>query len=229
MAKTVTESKPAVLTTKIIPIIGAIFCALMVINYFANNLQIASVPQLSTVSAQIQNWVIVIANFALVVAFISLTQRQALNVKNKKRDWLFGVCTMAIMWSMVIGRIALPTTLDYNPSTWFANNIKGIGQAAMFALHGFFVVSAAMRALKVKSLILLPSAIGLILILLYLSPFGDVLWPGFTVIGQWLNDWPLQAGSRAITLGAATGAVTLGYRVVVGAERRAYGIVKRSK
>jgi hypothetical protein len=51
------------------------------------------------------------------------------------------------------------------------------------------------------------------------APFFTATWPGFKTIGDWIFAVPNMATNRAVTIGAALGAIALAVRTLMGIER----------
>lgn len=180
-------------------------------------------PGITTiVSAVSTNWLPTIEYCSYILGFFLMADRSVRNLKQKRKEWYLGILTLAV---------AIIASLGYMFGGGASNavyhfidiNIKGTGQSAVFALHGFFILSSSLRALKMKSIELTSAIVLVILTLLYQVPVGELIWPGIAGVGQWLQDYILAGGSRAITVTAAVGSVIMAIRVLVGLDWDVYG------
>jgi hypothetical protein len=79
--------------------------------------------------------------------------------------------------------------------------------ASIFSLLAFFIASAAYRAFKARSLESTILLVAGLLVVLGQAPVADLLWPGFSIIRDWILAFPNTAGQRGILIGAALGIV----------------------
>ena len=99
-------------------------------------------------------------------------------------------------------------------------------QATLFALLAFFIASAAFRAFRIRTIEAGLLAIAAALVMIGRVPLGDAIWPGphgVSDIQEWIMNIPTVAARRAIFIGAALGAISLGLRVILGLERAHLG------
>lgn len=95
---------------------------------------------------------------------------------------------------------------------FFSGLFNSLG-AAMFSLLGFYIVSAAYRAFRIKSLESgLMMAAALVVMLGQIS-FGQAIWSGFPELRLWLLQVPNTAASRAIGFGAAMAGLLIAIRM----------------
>ena len=100
---------------------------------------------------------------------------------------------------------------------WIFEYIQVPIQASLSGLLVFFVLTAAFRLLRARSI---ESALMLIAALLVLV--GQVaigLIPVLPEIRDWFLDVPAMAGLRGILLGVALGTLLTGIRLLLGVER----------
>jgi hypothetical protein len=90
--------------------------------------------------------------------------------------------------------------------------------SSMFSLLGFYVVTAAFRAFRVRSTESLLMTLSALLVMLGQISFGLLLWPYFAEIRMWLLQTPNTAAFRAITIGAEVAALVLAFRMWLSLE-----------
>ena len=92
--------------------------------------------------------------------------------------------------------------------------------AALFSLLAFFLTTALFRSLRMKSreaavLLVIAAVVVIGQAPFIATPPLDVL----VTIKDWILDYPVLAGIRAIILGVAFGAIGLSIRILLGFDR----------
>jgi hypothetical protein len=101
--------------------------------------------------------------------------------------------------------------------------------ATMFALLAFFVASASYRAFRarnVEATMLLGAAFVLMLGRVPIGEWISAWLPEGYRLGNaadWIMDFPMTAGQKAIMIGIALGVVSSALRVILGLERAYMG------
>ena len=203
---------------QVVIVLGAVCCGVLLLNYYVK------VPGVTQVASNIESWVVVISWFGLLLGMVTMLERNAKAVVQQKGEWYFRAVTIGVIVVMIGGNIIEGTSSEI--FVFFTRYAKGIGQAAMFALHGFFVIAASIRTLKMRTPALIASIGAMSLLLFYNAPMFQVYLPWLMPVGKWLNDVGLTAGARALTMTGAVGAILLGYRLLLGSERQAYGFAR---
>ena len=167
----------------------------------------------------------VIVATAGVIGLIVLLRHHGVNVSRRGKYWKYSIITIiGVIAYLIVGIYGVATTERYlmvasEPVTWVYNEIYAHMDATIFSLLAFFIASAAYRAFRLRSLeasiLLLVGA----LMLLGRAPVGGAMWEGFPNIATWLLNVPNAAGTRAITIGIAIGAILLAVRQLMGVER----------
>lgn len=196
----------------------------------------------------------VLTYLLLCLGIYSLTRIHMGRVVKQQKDWAFSVVLLVAMVAMVsVGYVDYiqkefndPDKLLTRAENWgFFNRaydllFDGLIQqmdAAMFSMIAFFILSAAYRAFRVRSVeatVMMASAI-----LLMISLMGAVDYQWSEIIKGWTNDNPshmlnnlnlaevsgwvknyLQIPSiRALEFGVGLGALAMGLRIWLGLER----------
>jgi hypothetical protein len=221
MSRSEEELMPWYKRPGIILAIGSICSAVMILDYYVK------VPGITDVSAELKNWVMVIGYFALLLGGALMTERVVRNAVKRRKEWYLGILTFVSLWTValtnLIGGANNPIYL------FFVEHFSTGGRNAMFALHGFFLVSAALRTFKMRTAMMVAAMLTMFVTILQQAPIGDAIWPGFETVGNWINKVVLTGGSRAIIMCGAIGAMLLGMRIILMYERRTFGFALRAE
>ncbi len=200
----------SILSRREIPVaIGAAACTIVVASYFTDN------AALGMASDGLQLWGIVIAGFAALLGLASYAIYNGRQIV-EKRSVYSGIALTAALGTIVLGLALGPASPEYG---WLSGNILTPLSMSVGAFIGFFIVSAAFRTFRARSLeagIVLASAV---VIMLKNMPVGEYLFPGVLGLGNWLNDVASLGGNRGFTIAFAVGAIIAGVRQVLGYER----------
>ena len=200
----------SIISRRGIPIaIGAAACTIVVASYFTDD------ASLGAASDGLQLWGIIIAGFAALLGLASYAIHNGRQIARKKSVY------SALALASALGTIALgltlgPASAEYG---WLSANVLTPLSMSVGAFIGFFIVSAAFRTFRARSLeagIVLASAV---VIMLKNMPVGEYLFPGVLSLGNWLNDVASLGGNRGFTIAFAVGAIIAGVRQVLGYER----------
>jgi len=180
-----------------------------------------SSPLLDGLGSYFIDMAIIIAAFALFLGMFNVIRVHARKLRERQTGWLYSLVLVASM--LIVLAVGLPAQRGQPAGTsqpmvqWIFEYIQAPIQASLSALLVFFVVTAAFRLLRVRSI---ESAVMLIVVLLVLV--GQVT-VGFVPILPDIKDWilnvPTMAGVRGILLGVALGALLTGIRLLLGIER----------
>lgn len=189
-----------------------------------------------------------VTTFLLGLGIYSLVHIHGKRFLKQNKDWGFSLILLICMLLMVIFGYVNYYQTKLSPdaprltaySNWgffnYGNDLLFDGllqqmDAAMFSIISFYILSAAYRAFRVRSVeatILLASAI---IVILSLMPFIDNLWAqgvhglhlsdNFTLssMSQWLRDTFQNSGLRALDFGIGLGALAMGLRLWLSLER----------
>jgi hypothetical protein len=195
----------------------------------------------------------ILSGFLLGLGIYSLLHVHVKRIVKTSQNWFFSVVllvsmfTMTIVgyWDWITRRGEAGASLD-DPANWTTVNrmkdlmFDGMLQAmdaAMFSVIAFYILSAAYRAFRVRSVeatILLATAL---IVILSLMGAVEYLWNGMvdnitggdassvmnnlklTEISKWLRDTVQQAAIRGIDFGVGIGALAMGLRLWLSLER----------
>lgn len=166
--------------------------------------------------AGILKYGITISAFALTLGAINLLKIHISHIQKKKGQWLFSAWTIVCLAvTALIGIVLGPSAPIYS---WIYANLYVPMGATMYSIIAFYCVSAAYRAFRIKtaeSVVLLVCAFFMIL---KNAPIGETIWPGFKVIGTWVNNYPQIIGYRAFWIGVGIGFIAVTVRMMLGKE-----------
>lgn len=171
---------------------------------------------LDNLVAGVLKYGITISAFALTLGAINLLKIHMSKIRKKEGQWQFSAWTIAcIAVTAGIGILVGPSATSYS---WIYANLYVPMGATMYSIVAFYCVSAAYRAFRIKSgesAVLLICAFFMIL---KNAPIGETIWPGFRVIGAWVNNYPQIIGYRAFWIGVGIGFIAVTVRMMLGKE-----------
>lgn len=196
----------------------------------------------------------VLAAFMLGLGIFSILRIHGTKIAKQQRDWAFSVVLLIAMFSMIVFgfwdfhiRTALRTTDFDNPANWGPVNMtrdflfEGLLQqmdAAMFSIIAFFILSAAYRAFRARSIeatILLGTALLVIISLMgavasaWDQKVIDMAGTGsssdlllnlrITEIANWIKNTFQTPAITGIKFGIGLGTLSMALRIWLGLER----------
>ncbi|MGA7730457.1 MAG: hypothetical protein WCD37_04190 [Chloroflexia bacterium] len=170
-------------------------------------------------AGMLAQWVAVLVGFALLVGLGNLMKVHIGRVLRRETDWLYSF----ILAGSAITVLALGL-IGGSPGTetvaWVFKWIYQPLGAALFSLLAFFLTTALFRSVRLKSREATVMLVIAGVVVLGQAPFAaapplDIL----VSIKNWLLDYPVLAGIRAIILGVAFGAIGLSLRILLGFDR----------
>jgi len=212
-------SKPQVVMA-----VGSFLIALLFINYFTSDFKMPFIP----VASRWVNGTLlpILESFALLMGATALIQRNARDIQKKNtKDSVPALFCLSIVVVMTIG--FLYGGVNNSVYQWPQIVISTIVNNVQFALHGFFVMSACLRAFKFNSLKSIVAVIAMIMIVLLQAPIGQYLFEWMMPASEWLYEVGLTAGSRAIVIPATIGSIMLAIKILLGFEKEAYGFSEK--
>lgn len=204
----------------------------------------------------VSSFVQIIAAFLLGLGIFSLLRIHTMNIARKKKDWAFSVILLVAMFSMITFGYAdfmvrqKDKAIDFDdPANWQTVNMvrdflfDGLLQqmdAAMFSIIAFFILSAAYRAFRARSVeatILLGTALLVILSLMGVvaGAWDDkvVAMAGtektasadfltnfkITEVAGWLKNTFQTPAITGIKFGIGLGTISMALRIWLGLEK----------
>jgi hypothetical protein len=173
-----------------------------------------SIPLLDMLGRYFVDLAVIIAAFALFLGLINVLRVHVVKLRERQSGWPYSLVLIAAM--LLVLAVGLPAGPSQAVVQWVFTNIQTPLQASLSALLAFFVVTAAYRLLRIRSL---ESAVMLVIVLLVLAGQVTVgLVPVLPAIRDWILDVPAMAGVRGILLGVGLGALLTAIRLLLGVE-----------
>ena len=175
------------------------------------------IPLLDNMGVYFIDTAAILAAFALFLGLINVFRVHARKIREKPSQSLYSFVLLVSMFAVLLPGLLLSAGPSQPAVQWLFQNVQAPIQASLSALLVFFLVTAAYRLLRLRSV---ESAVMLLVVLLVLA--GQValgLVPALVNIKDWILDVPVMAGVRGILLGVALGAVLTGIRLLLGVER----------
>lgn len=184
---------------------------LMLIEYFFK------APLAVQAAKELQNWVIIVAAFALGLAAINLAISHFKVVASKKPGAEHSLLLLVTMVFTTISGIFFGTG-----SRGFAFVFDGIivpAASAFYAMACFHVASAAYRAFRAHNAYAVALLVTGVILMLARAPIGEAAIPGLPRVANWIMQVVNLAGMRGIMISSAIGVVCVGARVLLGIDR----------
>ena len=194
---------------RILAIIAAIACGLLVLaDFFLVD------PVIDALGAVLIEGVLILAAFALLLGVLNLLGVHArMNGTPRSRRYSV-ILLVALLATFVIG-ILRPASDEL---AWIFDYLYFPLQATMGALLAFFVVSAAYRAFKLRSVSALILLVTSLVVLITQLPFSAAISPLLPAAREWIFAIPVTAGVRGILLGVALGTIATALRVLLAVD-----------
>jgi len=170
-------------------------------------------------AGMLAQWSAVLVGFALLVGLGNLMKVHVGRVIRRETDWVYSLIvagsTITILAMGLIGGSPGTETI-----AWVFKWIYQPLGAAMFSLLAFFLTTALFRSVRLKG-----REATIMLVLAGLVVLGQAPLAGappldiLVSVKDWLLDYPVLAGMRAIILGVAFGAIGLSIRILLGFDR----------
>jgi hypothetical protein len=206
-------------------VLTAATAILMILSFFVPH-QVVSVP-----ADFAQMCAVIIVAFGIVLGGASVLRANLGAIASREPHWPYkAVLVVSLLATVMIGAVDgvrnQGAFLDSGTlSRWMYDNLYSPTSATMFSLLAFFIASAALRVLRVRTLEAGLLVAAALIVILGRVPAGDALtgWlPANLRLGalqEWIMDVPQSAARRAIMIGAALGVMATGLRVMLGIER----------
>ena len=203
-------------------------------------------PPLNRVKAYEQplgTFMIIMGGFTIFLGLINLCMVHGKTLLSGRRGWhnslaffigLVGMATFGL-WQLQLDPVepgkAIP--LAHAGYRIFFDGLLKPLQSTTFALLGFFIVSAAYRAFRIRSTEAALMTIVAFVVMMGQVPLGQALtawipadghfgWLRIETITNWLLTTPNTAATRGILFGSTTGGFALSLRVWLSLERGSY-------
>jgi hypothetical protein len=184
---------------------------------------------LSLLRAVFVEWTVIVAAFTMLLGVANVLRVHAQRIQQRKGTVYSLVLVLSFLAVFVPG-ILSPNLVPETLRDWtgpmghiidFAfRYVQRPLQSTLFSLMAFFVVTAALRAFRIRSaasFVMFVAALFVLLGSARLSLFKS--WDVFVETRDWILGVPVLAGARGIILGLALGTVVTGLRLLLGIER----------
>jgi len=195
---------------KVVAIILAVVSGLLaLVDYFVSD------PRVDALGAGLAQGVIILAAFGLLAGVLNLLAAHTRRAATRGPERPYSA-TLAIG---LLGTLAVGVGWQGSVSErWVFDYVYYPLQATIGGLLAFYIVSAAWRAFRVRTVdaaILLGSSL---LALVAQLPFVATIAPALGRVSAWLMAVPATAGARGMLLGIALGTITTSLRVLLAVD-----------
>ena len=205
-------------------VVTGIVAIVMMVDYFFG---IPGISGAGGISGQLQTWALIIQLMAIGLGAINLVQVHYRNISRKTNMMIYSAWFMVFFaLLMILGLYKLATGVEPYPYTWIFANVYTSLSTTLYAITGFYIFSAAYRSFRARNIDAAILLIAGIFVLLANAPIGEVIWPGFPIIGNWFNNVGQIPGMRTFTVVGAFGLLAYGFRALIGKERGFYSEVQ---
>jgi hypothetical protein len=212
-------------------IMVSVIGVLMIISYFS------PVPFFQGMFTGANEWIQIIANFALVIGVFSLMRAHYIKIKRKEAGYGYSIVMYICLIIMAVAGLFLPHNIKSGGVfMWIFKWVNTPLTMTTFSLLAFYIASAAYRAFRARSFDATVMLVGALILMIGRVPLGAMLSdfiheqvkvtqniPGLPEMAGWLLSVPAMAARRAIFLGLAVGVVATSLRILFGIERTYMG------
>lgn len=170
--------------------------------------------------SMLAQWVAVIVAFALLVGLSNLIKVHVQRVIQRNEGWFYSLVVVGSAVAVLgLGLMRGKGPGDETVAWVFRWMYQPLG-AALFSLLAFFLTTALFRSLRMRNVEAIVLLVVAFIVVIGQAPFSTIA-PMDVVAGikNWLFDYPVLAGTRAIIVGVAFGAIGLSLRVLLGFDR----------
>jgi hypothetical protein len=166
----------------------------------------------------------IVGTFAVLISVTLLTRihaRRIMRDPKKIESWVLLICLwVPLIWGLVMYAFyGKRPTVEYALQNIVFNGIVSPGDSTIYAILAFFIASAAYRAFRARSLEAAILLIAGMICMLGNAPIGELIWPGFVPLKDWINQVWVKAESRVITISGLLATLALYVRIILGYER----------
>ncbi len=168
---------------------------------------------LASISSQVVLWTSILAAFSVLLGMFVLFRHHGLKIIKKDEGWSYSIIALGSCIAMIGSYFVAPGFYSLQ-----VDDLYPALHMALLAYVGFFSYTVFYRSSASKSRRVLVLNIFILLGLLYNLPMSDSIWPGFKIIGTWINAAPNTGGQNALRIGIALGTIALYIRTILGYE-----------
>jgi hypothetical protein len=195
---------------------------LAIVSFFIYIPYFFTVPQIMTdIETILRNAATPVNAVGAAIGVYYMTRRTITKVSQRGKGWYYQLLMGASAWYMIIVGLVLgrDNIAFVAPSEAFIIP----GDATIYAIICFYLVSSSARAFKVKDVssgLLMASAV---LVMFRMSPIFQALFPGVSPIGDWVYKNITMAASRVFSISVGLGGIVLAVRLLMGKENSMLG------
>jgi len=166
----------------------------------------------------------IIGTFAVLISVTLLTRihaRRIMRDPKKIESWVLLICLwVPLIWGLArYAFYGVKPTVEYAIQNIAYNGIVSPGDSTIYAILVFFIASAAYRAFRARSAEAAILLIAGIICMLGNAPIGELIWPGFVPLKDWINQVWVKAEGRVIIISGLLATLALYVRIILGYER----------
>jgi len=196
--------------------IGFLAGTFMIVQYFVPH------PAFKTAYDALEEWVMIIGAFALVLGLQSLFRTHIDKIRRRREGYSYSFVTLisfAVMF--LVGMI-----YGHRPGTlfdWLFDHVEVPLDATIFSLLAFFIASAAYRTFRARTPEATVLLITAVVVMLGRVPIGELIHAKLPDFAEWIMAFPTVGAKRGILFGAALGGIATALRILLGIERSHLG------
>lgn len=199
----------------LLQLIVAVTMVTMVLDFFFVD------PTIQSAGTALGSFVIPIAGLATGMGAIILALYYIGRIRRREQYWQYNIIGMSMLLAMIaIGFFEPGQQVVFR---WVSTSMVGLIETAVFSISIFFMVSAAYRSLRLKTLEAALLLLTALLVMFGNAPVGDYVWGGSSSLANWIMNVPSSAGMRGLNIAVAVGTFVIAVRTLLGRERTVIG------
>ncbi len=208
----------------LIVILDALFDAVLVLQ------NTPTAVALSDLALLLINWGAVLTALALLLGLVGVVGNHIKRIQQRSPDWPYSIILLVSMVSVILlGIVGVPDfstmpprveaqSLAEEPIRVFFRTFYEPLASSLLALLAFFSLSAMLRAIRQRNREGIVIVVVAILVLVFqFAPLANL--PLITATVNWINDYLVLAGARALLIGVAIGTLVASMRVLLGFDQ----------
>lgn len=190
----------------------AIMVVIQVVEY------VVKLPVLNNVGAELRVWGTILAAFSMGVGLYGVLGSHIRNIQRRVPKMWYWSAWWIIVYVVMVG-IGFTLGTEYWFYQWLYDNVLVTLFMTMVSTTGFFILYAAFRAFRARTLEAALMLTSGVLVMMRNIPAIRIYAKPLYTIGEWIYNVPTAGALRGITIGAALGMTILALRVMLGYER----------
>ena len=167
----------------------------------------------------LQRTVTISTAWAVGIGSLNLMRIHSARISRKTTNWSFSVILIVAFTFFLVLGFVLEKHQENPFYSMLWNYVQPPLSSTMYSILAFYMASAAFRAFRMHSVDSTLMLLSAFIVMLGAVPIGEMIWPGFPVLQEWLLNYINTSSQRAITIGLTLGAMAQSMRVMVGLER----------